>query len=103
MVMADLPNVTTAGEAAAATAAPPNSVQPVEEDLPVVGTAVVNAGALNLRSGPGIEYTPVGYVFNRQPVSLLGQYGGQGNVWVLVRTSDGQQGWMNSLYLIQTE
>jgi SH3-like domain-containing protein len=69
------------------------------DGAPVFGTAVINSGALNLRSGPGLEYEPVGVAYNGQQVFLLEPPGS--GVWVLVRLADGQQGWMNSNYLIQ--
>lgn len=70
------------------------------DDLPIVNTAVVNTGALNLRSGPGVEYETIGVVYNKQQVSLLEQPGSDG--WVQVRLSDGLQGWLNSNYMILT-
>mgnify|MGYP001822834147 FL=1 len=87
----------------AVVAAPQSPAEnPASEDdsLPVVSTAVVNTGALNLRSGPGVEYEAIGVVYNKQQVSLLEQPGSSG--WVQVRLSDGQQGWLNSNYMILT-
>jgi SH3-like domain-containing protein len=71
----------------------------LEDGSPVFGTAVINSGALNLRSGPDLEYEPVGVAYNGQQVFLLEPPGSR--VWVLVRLADGKQGWMNSNYLIQ--
>jgi uncharacterized protein YgiM (DUF1202 family) len=73
---------------------------PISEDAgPVFGTAVINSGALNLRSGPGLEYDPVGVAYNGQEIFLLEPPGSR--VWIQVRLADGKQGWMNSNYLIQ--
>jgi SH3-like domain-containing protein len=85
----------------AATPEPATITPPLNDNPPVSGTALVHTGALNLRSGPGMEYAPLAVVFNGQTLLLLDQSAGKGNVWVLVRTADGQQGWVNSLYLVQ--
>ncbi len=62
-----------------------------------VANGVVATGQLNVRSGPGIEYSVVTSTFLGQP---LGVYGRSGfNTWVYVRTPDGQMGWVNSTYM----
>ncbi len=66
--------------------------------VPGAATAVVNTGALNMRSGPGLDFETIGVVYNRQEVSLIEQPAD--TVWVRVRLSDGQEGWLNSNYLI---
>ena len=65
----------------------------------IIGTAVINSGALNLRSGPGLEYDSIGVAYNGQQVSLLEPLGSK--VWVQIRLADGKAGWVNSNYLIQ--
>jgi uncharacterized protein YgiM (DUF1202 family) len=66
----------------------------------IFGTAVIKTGALNLRSGPGLEYDSLGVGYNGQQVTLLEQFGS--NIWIQIRLPDGKQGWVNSTYLAQT-
>lgn len=58
---------------------------------------VVNTGALNLRSGPGIEFNKVTVIYKGQVVALLGRWAT--NNWVKVRLYSGTEGWVNSVYL----
>ncbi len=60
-------------------------------------TAVVNTGALNVRSGPGVNYNVVTVVYQGQAVTLLGR--NSNNSWVKVQTAGGQQGWVNAAYI----
>ncbi|MBE2224444.1 MAG: SH3 domain-containing protein [Anaerolineae bacterium] len=66
---------------------------------PPAGTAVgvVNTGQLNLRSGPGTEYSVVASVFNGHVVQLLGR--NTFSTWLKVRLFDGQEGWSNAKYI----
>jgi SH3-like domain-containing protein len=85
---------------------PANSVEENQDSSPEIsesssfGTAVIKTGALNLRSGPGLDYESVGVGFNGQQVSLLEQFGS--HVWIQIRLPNGTQGWVNSTYLAQT-
>jgi uncharacterized protein YgiM (DUF1202 family) len=65
-----------------------------EPDQPV---AVVNTGALNVRSGPDVSFSRVTVVYNGQPVVLLGHWAT--NNWVKIRLYSGVEGWVNSAYL----
>ena len=60
-------------------------------------TAVVNTGALNVRSGPGIGYAITGATYLGHTVSLLGRSGDA--AWALVRLADGHEGWVNASHL----
>lgn len=60
-------------------------------------TGVVTAGALNVRSGPGVSFNVITKIYNGQIVSLLGKY--YANNWVNIRLSNGLEGWVNSVYL----
>lgn len=60
-------------------------------------TAVVNSGALNVRSGPGVGYSIVAVIYQGQSVTLLGR--NANNAWVKVQTTSGQQGWVNALLI----
>lgn len=75
--------------------------------LPVVGaptpppvsgaTAVVNTGALNVRSGPGVGFSIVGAVHSGHVVQMLGR--NADSSWVKVRLFSGQEGWVNGRFL----
>lgn len=58
---------------------------------------VVNTGALNVRSGPGVDSSRVIVIYKGQVVSLLGRWAT--NNWVKVRLYSGVEGWVNSVYL----
>lgn len=58
---------------------------------------VVNTGALNVRSGPGVESSRVIVIYKGQVVALLGRWAT--NNWVKVRLYSGVEGWVNSTYL----
>jgi uncharacterized protein YraI len=61
-------------------------------------TATVVTGALNLRSGPGIEHGVITSVSYGTQVGLTGYRNAAAN-WVQVRLADGRQGWMHASYL----
>ena len=65
--------------------------------FPVMRSAVVDAGALNLRSGPGVGYEPITIINKGELVGLLGRQGL--GVWVRVRLNNGLEGWVNSSLL----
>ena len=52
-------------------------------------------GTLNLRSGPGTDYEPRGYVYHGDRVSVLDRSG----IWSKVRTSSGRTGWIKTKYI----
>lgn len=83
-----------AGEPAIVTAPVPVSAVTA---YPVIRSAVVGTGALNLRSGPGIEYEPITTIGQGELVGLIGRRGL--GAWVRVRTSSGLEGWVNSSLL----
>jgi uncharacterized protein YgiM (DUF1202 family) len=66
---------------------------------PVPGaTATVNTGAVNVRSGPGLQFGSIAslpYGFGVQLVARSSD-----NVWVLVRLTNGVQGWVNASLLV---
>jgi uncharacterized protein YraI len=61
-------------------------------------TAVVVAGALNMRGGPGTQYGVITAVPYGTTVTLTG-YRNQGATWVQVKLADGRAGWMSASYL----
>lgn len=60
-------------------------------------TAVIATGALNVRHGPGVEYSINTTVYLGETVTLLGR--NNNNSWVKVRTSKGAEGWINAAYI----
>jgi uncharacterized protein YraI len=69
---------------------------------PPEGTAVgaVNTGALNVRSGPGLEYSSLAVAYNGHVVQLLGR--NTFTTWLKVRLFNGQEGWVNAKYISTT-
>jgi uncharacterized protein YgiM (DUF1202 family) len=65
--------------------------------LPIVDVAYIHSGALNLRSGPGLDYPAVDIAYNRDEVYLLGSQGY--DPWMLIRLPSGSEGWVNAKYL----
>ena len=71
--------------------------------LPVVpiptlsAVATVNTGALNVRTGPGINFPSTAVVYQGQTVTLLGR--NANSSWVQVRLANGHVGWVNTSLL----
>jgi N-acetylmuramoyl-L-alanine amidase len=59
--------------------------------------ALVLAGKLNVRSGPGAAYAPIGSVTNFDVVMLHGRDASGG--WAFVKTPTGLMGWVSTYYL----
>ncbi|MFO7538498.1 MAG: SH3 domain-containing protein [Chloroflexota bacterium] len=72
----------------------PISSLPMVDAPGVTPTAVVNTGALNVRSGPGVSYSVVTWVQQGQTLSLLGR--NANSSWVQVRTAGNHTGWVNA-------
>lgn len=62
-----------------------------------LGTGVVMAGALNVRTGPGVSFPAFTTISSGTTVSLLGRNADA--TWVKVILVDGRQGWVNASYL----
>lgn len=78
-------------------APPPVQPEPVP---PIAGpVAVVNTGALNVRSGPSPAYPSIAVVTSGQQLLLIGRNASA--TWVKVQIPNGQQGWVN-VYYVQT-
>ena len=61
-------------------------------------TGTVNTGALNVRTGPGVNFPAFTTLDNGQTVTLLGR--DSAATWVKVIMHDGRQGWVNASFLI---
>lgn len=59
--------------------------------------AIVNAGALNIRSGPGLGFTSLGSVKGGTVMPIIGR--SQGGVWLEVVSPFGT-GWVNTIFVI---
>ena len=57
----------------------------------VTAKGIIDRGAMNVRAGPGTEFPIVSVVYEGQEVTIVGKT--QDGSWVLMLTSDGQQGW----------
>ncbi len=73
--------------------------EPIASSSPIIKSAVVDAGALNLRSGPGLEYEPVTIIGRGTSVGLLGRR--SSGPWIRIRLDNGVEGWVNSLLLAE--
>ena len=60
-------------------------------------TGVVNTGALNVRTGPGVEFPAFTAITNGTSVSLLAR--NSAGTWAKIILQDGRQGWVNATYL----
>lgn len=78
---------------------PPPTPPPVPEQPIARPVAVVNTGALNVRTGPGPTYPSVAVVTSGTQLSLLGRNAAA--TWAKVQTPTGVQGWVN-VYYVQT-
>lgn len=71
--------------------------------LPIVNvdsqtaTGTVSTGALNMRSGPGVEYGVTAVLNQGTTVTLLGR--NTASTWVKVQLSNNQVGWLNATFL----
>lgn len=60
-------------------------------------SGTVNTGALNIRTGPGINFDVVTYVYRGTVLMLLAR--NDDSSWVKITTSGGTQGWVNARYV----
>ena len=65
--------------------------------IPGAPTAIVTAGNLNIRTGPGASYTAITSIPYGTTLTLVGR--NADGTWVKVRASNGQEGWVNASYL----
>jgi uncharacterized protein YgiM (DUF1202 family) len=60
-------------------------------------TGVVNTGALNVRSGPGVQFNVIAAVYFGDVVSLIGRNGD--STWLFIQTAAAVRGWVNARYI----
>ncbi len=90
----DVTTLPVAGEAAGPAAQALPAID--ASSLPVMRSAIVNTGALNLRSGPSVAYEPITTLNKGEIVGLIGR---RGSVWVRIRLDSGLEGWVNASLL----
>ncbi len=66
-------------------------------ELESAGKAIVLARRLNLRAGPGIDWSVVGSLTSDQQVTLLGR--SDNGQWLKILTGDGEAGWAAARWL----
>lgn len=66
----------------------------LNQQAQTAGTATVVTGALNVRSGPGINFPVVAKTYQGHVVALLGR--NSNSTWARVRLFSGQEGWVNA-------
>ncbi|MGD8854793.1 MAG: SH3 domain-containing protein [Chloroflexota bacterium] len=76
--------------------APPPQPTPVPP--PTGAMAVVNTGALNVRTGPAPTYPSQAVVFSGQQLPLVGRNGAA--TWAKVQLPNGAVGWVNAYYVL---
>lgn len=66
------------------------------------GKAVMRGAAfLNVRSGPGMTFSPIAHLRNGDTVQLIGR--DRVNFWIKIRLADGREGWASSRFLRSSE
>jgi uncharacterized protein YgiM (DUF1202 family) len=63
----------------------------------LTAAAFINTGALNVRSGPGIEFGVTAIAYQYETVGLLGR--NANSSWVKIRQENGHVGWVNAAYI----
>ena len=70
-------------------------VAALAEGTSTIYVSSTGEGTLNLRSGPGKEYEPKGYVHHNDKVTVLDHDG----IWSKVKTASGKTGWIKTKYI----
>jgi len=75
---------------------PPPGVVIVPPAVVVGGRISITASVLNVRSGPGMNYPVIGYVYMGSVLALHGNAPG----WLYVLLPDGGFGWVSALFTV---
>jgi hypothetical protein len=73
-------------------AAQPTTVPTSEASATTCTVAVASGGSVNIRSGPGTQFTAIGTLFAGQSLPVLGQLAG--GAWLQVSLTNGTAGWV---------
>jgi len=68
-------------------------------DVLTHGYLIINTGALNVRSGPGTEYTVIATIAGGDEVGVVGKNDGR-EFWWYVELANGQRGWINNIHTL---
>lgn len=74
-------------------------VMETSSDIMSTGYLIVNTPALNVRSGPGAQYTVLATVAGGDQLSVVGRNDGRENWWY-VELANGQRGWLNNIHVV---
>lgn len=90
-----IPSITTSADVSidAQTATEPSA------DVISTGFLIVNTYALNVRSGPGAQYTILATVAGGDELHVVGRNDGRENWWY-VELANGQRGWVNNIHVL---
>jgi len=72
---------------------------PVAADILQHGYLIINTAALNVRSGPGAEYTILATIAGGDEVHVVGRNDGR-EFWWFVELDNGQRGWINNIHTL---
>ena len=68
-------------------------------DVMESGYLIVNTGALNVRTGPGAEYTVITTIAGGDEVGVIGRNDGR-EFWWYVELENGTRGWINNIHTL---
>lgn len=71
----------------------------MSSDINMDGYLIVNTYALNVRTGPGAQYTVIGTVAGGDELHVVGKNDGRENWWY-VELANGQRGWVNNIHVL---
>ena len=75
------------------------STTEVASDIISTGYLIVNTESLNVRSGPGAQYTILATIAGGDQIGVIGQNDGRENWW-FVELANGQRGWINNIHVL---
>lgn len=71
----------------------------VASDIISTGYLIMNTEALNVRSGPGAQYTVIATIAGGDQIGVIGLNDGRENWW-FVELANGQRGWINNIHVL---
>ncbi|GEM_PF-3302944 len=79
--------------------APPENTFSTSADVLLHGFLIINTSSLNVRSGPGTEYTVIATVAGGEEVGVVGRNDGR-EFWWYVELDNGTRGWINNIHTL---
>lgn len=68
-------------------------------DIAPLGYLIINTPSLNVRTGPGAQYTSLGVIAGGDEVHVVGKNDGR-EFWWFVELDDGTRGWINNIHVL---